>query len=82
MISHLVSLALHKDRLLTVYREGWFAGSMNEAIRAGRPGWGVLGYVVTASERLVNWYCLESELYIAQWFCHCISKTQWDGKWK
>ncbi|MBA7710715.1 hypothetical protein ES703_119660 [subsurface metagenome] len=61
MVRHLAFLALHKDRLLTVYREGRFACSMSEAIRAGRPGWRVLGYAVTASERLVNWYCHESE---------------------
>ena len=82
MITHLASLAPNKDRLLAAYREGRFAGGMNEAIHAGRPGWKVLGHAVTASECLVNWYCPETESYIAQWFCHCISNRQWDGKWE
>ena len=30
---------------------------------AGRPGWRILGYAVTASERLVNYYYPESESY-------------------
>ena len=82
MIRHLASLAPNKNRLLTAYREGRFAIGMNEAIHAGRPGWKVLGYAVTASERLVELYHNESKSYIAQWFCHCISDRQWDSRWK
>lgn len=82
MIRHLASLAPYKDRLLPAYRGGQFASGMNEAIHAGRPGWKILGYAVTASERLVNCYYPESESYIAQWFCHCLSDRQWDGKWE
>jgi hypothetical protein len=81
MVRNLASLAPHKANLLTAHRQGLFASSMNEAVQAGRPGWKILGYAITASEHLANWYPHESKSYAAQWFCDCISR-QWDGKWE
>lgn len=82
MIRYLASLAPYKDKLLLAYREGRFTNSMPKAVQDGKPGWRVLGYAVISAEQLVHWYSHETESFIAQWFCDCISEKQWDGKWE
>ena len=77
MIRHLASLSSYKDRLLA--SERLFDDSMKEAIRVGRPGWKVLGYAVTASQRLAGLYPEEFQSYVAQWFSDCLNKA-WDGR--
>jgi len=41
----------------------------------------VLGWAITASQRLVGLYPQESESYIGQWLSHCLLNKGWDGKW-
>lgn len=79
MIKHLASLSPYKDRLLA--SEGMFDDDMKGAIHAGRPGWMVLGYAVTASQRLVDLYPEESQSYVAQWFLDFPLNKTWDGRW-
>jgi len=80
MIRHLASLSPYRDRLLA--SEGLFDDGMKEAIRAGRPGWKVLGYAVTASQRLAGLYPEESQSYVAQWLSDCLLNKAWDGRWE
>lgn len=82
MIRQLSSLSPYQDKLFEAYRENKFDHRIEKAIRAGQPGWKILGYSVTASERLVNWYSFESNSYIAQWFCDCMSHGRWDSRWE
>lgn len=41
----------------------------------------VLGWAVTASQRLVDLYPQESKSYVGQWLLHCLLNKAWDGKW-
>jgi hypothetical protein len=41
----------------------------------------VLGWAVTASQRLVDLYPQESESYVGQWLSHCLLNKAWDGRW-